>query len=247
MNRTGENKAAYLQPAFLICAIVLGLAGAGMSVAEKQLGLYLKKEPLPLKKPLASMDETKLAPYQVVAKLSIENKEVLEELGTRDYIQWVLEDPRAPADSAVRNVLLFITYYELPDRVPHVPEECYTGSGYRRLTTDGVAFQAGAPGPIQSIPGTYLLFGASAGDVLQGGGQFPVLYLFRVNGEYAGNRDNARLALNKNLFSKHAYFCKIELAFNQGHIAPAKAAAVEASERLLSVVLPILEQEHWPD
>lgn len=247
MNRTRENKAAYLQPAFLICAVVLGLAGAGMSVAEKQLGLYLKKEPLPLKRPLDSMDETKLAPYQVVAKLSIENKEVLKELGTQDYLQWVLEDPCAPADSAVRNVLLFITYYELPDRVPHVPEECYAGSGYPRLTTDGVAFQAGAPGQIQSIPGTYLLFGASAGDVLQGGGQFPVLYLFRVNGEYAGDRDNARLTLNRNLFSKHAYFCKIELAFNQGRIAPAKAAAVEASEKLLRVVLPILEQEHWPD
>jgi hypothetical protein len=247
MNRTGENKAAYLQPAFLICAVVLGLAGTGMSVAKKQLGLYLKKEPLPLKKPLDSMDEAKLAPYRVAAKLSIENKEVLKKLGTQDYIQWVLEDSRVPVDSAVRNVLLFITYYELPDRVPHVPEECYAGSGYRRLATDSVALQAGAPGHIRTIPGRYLLFGASAGDVLEGGGQFPVLYLFRVNGEYAGDRDNARLALNRNLFSKHAYFCKIELAFNQGHIAPAKAAAVEASERLLSVILPILEQEHWPD
>jgi hypothetical protein len=247
MNRAGSNKATYLQPAFLICAVVLALAGAGMSVAKKQLGLYLKKEPLPLKKPLSLLEEAKLAPYQVVTKLSIDNKEILEKLGTQDYIQWVLVDPRVPVDSPVRSVLAFITYYELPDRVPHVPEECYAGSGYSRLATSDVAFRAGVPEPTQGIPGKYLLFGASAGDVLQGGGQFPVLYFFRVNGEYAGDRDSARLALNKNLFSRHSYFCKIELAFNQGHVAPSKAAAMEAGERLLSVVLPILEKEHWPD
>jgi hypothetical protein len=247
MSQTGQNRTTYLQPAFLICAAVLGLAGAGMSMTERLLGLYLEKEPLPLKKPLSSMDEAKLAPYLVTGKLSIENKDVLKKLGTGDYIQWILEDPRVPVDSAARKVLLFITYYELPDRVPHVPEECYAGSGYPRLSKDSIVFQAGAPGQIQHISGTYLLFGASAGNVLQGGGQFPVLYLFRVNGQYAGNRDDARLALNRNLFSKHAYFCKIELAFNQGDVAPAKAAAVEASERLLSVVLPILEQDHWPD
>lgn len=247
MSRTGDNKAAYLQPAFLLCAAVLGLAGAGMSVAEKQLGLYLRKEPLPLKKPLSAMDEAKLAPYRVVARHSIENEEILKSLGTEDYIQWVLEDPRVPGDSATRNVLLFITYYKLPDRVPHVPEECYTGGGYQRIATNGVDFQVAASSGTRSIPGRYLLFGASAGNILQGGGQFPVLYLFRVNGEYAGSRDDARMALNKNIFGKHAYFCKIELVFNQGYVAPAKAAATEASEKLLSVILPILEQEHWPD
>ena len=247
MNQPRSIKAAYLQPAFVICVVVLGLAGAGMAVAKKQLGLYLKKEPLPLKKLLGAMDEAKLVPYRVAAKQSIQNPEILKKLGTQDYIQWVLEDPRVSVDSPVRRVLLFITYYRLPDQVPHVPEECYAGSGYHRIATNRVTFQVSASGHVQSIPGRYLLFGTSAGSVLQGGGQLPVLYLFRVNGEYAGDRDDARLALNKNLFSKHAYFCKIELVFNQGYVAPTKAAATEASEKLLSVLLPILEQEHWPD
>jgi hypothetical protein len=247
MNRTGSARATYLQPAFLICAAVLGLAGVGMSVARRQLGLYLKKEPMPLKKPLSAMDEAKLAPYRVAARLAIENKDVLDKLGTRDYIEWVLEDPRIPEDSAVRRVLLFITYYELPDRVPHVPEECYAGGGYSRLATDDVTLQIGAPRPVRSVPGRYLLFGAPVKDVLQSGGRFPVLYLIRVNGEYAGNRDSARLALNRNLFSTHAYFCKIELAFNQGPSDPGKTETLKVSERLLTVVLPLLEQEHWPD
>jgi hypothetical protein len=246
MSRAWTDRTGYLQPAFVICVAVLALAAAGMSVAEKRLGLYLKKEPLPLKKSLDAIDEAKLAPYRVVARQKIDNEDVLESLGTQDYIQWVLEDPCSPADSAVRNVLLFITYYRQPDRVPHVPEECYTGSGFQRIATSGVEFRIGSRSGLRSVPGRYLLFARPDGG-WQAGGQFPVLYLFRVNGEYAGNRDDARMALNKNLFSKHAYFCKIELAFNQGYAAPGKADAMGASEKLLTLLLPVLEQDHWPD
>jgi hypothetical protein len=73
------------------------------------------------------------------------------------------------------------------------------------------------------------------------------LYLFRVNGEYAGSREEARIALNKNLFRKSSYFSKVEVIFSQGSIAPRKEQAVKASEKFLAVILPILETEHWPD
>jgi hypothetical protein len=233
----------YGQPAFLICAAVLALAGVGMSLAAQRLGLYLKKEPLPLKKPLEALDEAKLAPYKVAAKIPIEDQDIRASLGTEDYIQWLLEDPREPTESPVRKLLLFVTYYRRPDRVPHVPEECYTGGGYERLATNAVAFQIAA----REIPGRYLLFAKTTADLSLALPQFPVLYLFRVNGEYAGNRDDARMALNKNVFGKHSYFCKIELVFNQSSAAPTRAAATAASEKLLGVLLPLLEQEHWPD
>ena len=247
MKGTGQDTRIYLQPAFLICAAVLAVAGGGMSLAIKSLGMYLKKEPLPLKKPLDLLDESKLAPYAVVSKVKIENEEIIKSLGTEDYIQWVLEDAEAASDSPVRRVLLFVTYYELPDKVPHVPEECYTGSGYQRLATDNVEFLIGRPGFERNIGGKYLVFGSTKSDFLQAGGRFPVVYLFRVNGEYAANRDEARIALNKNLFGKFSYFCKVELAFNQTVAAPTKQEAVKASEKLLAVVLPLLEAEHWPD
>jgi len=217
-----------------------------MSIARKQLGLYFQKEPLPLKKSLDSLDQAKLAPYRVTAKLTIANPEILKSLGTEDYIEWVLEDPCEPQDSAVRNVLLFVTYYELPDRVPHVPEECYTGAGYQCLRKDNVQFRIGDPDRRRNVPGRYLLFGGS-GATTSLSSQFPIVYLFRVNGEYAANRGSTRFAMNIDIFSKYAYFCKIELAFNQGPVAPDRAEAIRASERLLAVVLPILEQEHWPD
>ena len=73
------------------------------------------------------------------------------------------------------------------------------------------------------------------------------MYFFKVNGQYAGSRDEARLALNKNLFGKHSYFCKVELVFNMSSVAPTREESVAASEKMLAVILPILEKEHWPD
>lgn len=238
---------AYLQPAFLICTVVLAVAAGGMSVATRKLGLYLKKEPLLLNKSLDDLDPERLAPFRVIAREKIENEDILRELGTEDYIMWVVEDPGEALRSPVREFLVFVTYYRLPDRVPHVPEECYTGGGYQRLNTDAVFFEIGQDDVRRTIPGRYLRFDKTSHDISLGPRQFPVLYLFRVNGEYAGNRDEARMALNKNIFGRHSYFCKVELVFNQSRTAPSKDDALAASERLLALLLPVLEQEHWPD
>jgi len=218
-----------------------------MSLAIRSLGGYLKKEPLPLKKSLELLDEEQLAPYRVISKYKIENQDLLEELGTEDYIQWVLEDTDPNVDGAMRRVLLFITYYELPDRVPHVPEECYTGGGFQRLSSDSVTFEINTPDFQRTIEGKYLVFGSTKVDFWDTGRQFPVLYIFRVNGEYAGDRDQARIALNKNFFGRYSYFSKVELAFNQALVAQNKKEVIKASEKLLSVILPILEREHWPE
>ncbi|HNS19484.1 MAG TPA: exosortase-associated EpsI family protein [Sedimentisphaerales bacterium] len=247
MHPDDNRRGPFVQPAFVICVAVLALAATGMSLLTRAFGLFLKKEPLPLKKPLDAMDEDRLAPYKVVARHTIDNERVVESLGTEDYIQWVIEDPREPVGSAARKVLLFITYYGTPDRVPHVPEECYTGGGYDRLAQARVAFKIGGGNQNGSVPGRFLLFQSPHGGVNSMGGQFPVLYLFRINREYAGNRDDARIALNRAAFRRHSYFSKIEMAFNQGSAVPTKDEAVAACERLLSVLLPVLEQEQWPD
>lgn len=245
MKTTRRDDHGYLQPAFLICAAVLAFVGTAMLLAD----VRWQKEPLPLKKPLDALDKAALAPYRVVAERKIDNEEILKSLGTDDYIQWVLEDPCQPLGSGTSRVMLFVTYYRLPDRVPHIPEECYTGGGYQLLDTEPVTFELG-PGPDGEpweVPGSYLVFGRSgvAMDLMLA--KFPVLYLFGVNGQYAGNRDRARMALNKNIFSPSSYFCKVELVFNQSISAPTKAEAVAAGERLLARVLPQLESVHWPD
>jgi hypothetical protein len=234
----------FFQPAFLICVAVL----VGAEIIRPIVGAVIpEKEPLPLKKSLDLLDQEQLAPYKVVAKPRIENEEIVKELGTEEYVQLVLEDTEVMDGSPVKSVFLFITYYELPDRVPHVPEECWVGGGWHRLATDGVTFEISRGDLQRRIPGKYLVFGSTKGDFWQSSARLPVLYFFRVNGVYAGSRDEARVALNKNLFRRHSYFCKVELAFNQALATPDKQEAVRAAEKVLAVILPILEAEYWPD
>lgn len=236
------NIRVYLQPAFLICVVVLVVA----AVASKRFGV-IEKEFLPLEKSFDVLDEKELFPYKVVEKRKIEEQNILKALGTEDYIQWILEDTELPPNGSVQKCMLFVTYYGRPDRVPHVPEECYTGSGFQKLASDNVTLKIEKGGFKRKIDGTYLVFGRITADFRQKSGKFPVVYFFRVSGEYAGNRDEARIALNKNLFRKYTYFSKVELAFNQALVPPTKEETVAASEKLLGVILPILEQDHWPD
>ncbi|HUW19070.1 MAG TPA: hypothetical protein VMW16_07195 [Sedimentisphaerales bacterium] len=238
----------YLQPAFLICTGVLALAAVGMD------RLHVQKAPFLLKKSLDMLDEQGLAPYTVVAKEKIENEEIIRELGTSDYIQWVLEDANAAADSAVRKCTLFVTYYELPDHVPHVPEECYMGTGHQVLASEGVTFEIGDVShrpEVKTIEGKYVVFASTDSRNWWGDSKFAILYFFSVNGVYANSREDARWLLNKYIFSRYVYFSKVELKFFNTRfgqtIYPSKEEALRAGEKLLAVVLPVLEKEHWPD
>jgi hypothetical protein len=245
-----SNKRVYLQPAFLICVAVLTVA-AGASIKLR----VIEKEFLPLKKSFDLLNEEKLATYKIIKKLKIENQDILDALGTQDYIQCILEDTQAAPESAVQKFMLFITYYGRADKVPHVPEECYTGGGYQILSEEGVTFNIKNSDFEKKIDGKYVVFGRIKQDfgeshwghpTVESSG-FPVLYFFKVNGEYAVSRGQTRIALNKNLFNKFSYFSKVELVFNQTLVAPGKEESVAAGEKLLAVLLPILEEEHWPD
>jgi hypothetical protein len=247
-------KGNYLQPAFLVCAAVLAITAGAMSAVIKISGAYLKKEPLSLKNPLSSLDKNSLAPYTVVAKQTIENPDIIETLGTKDYIQWVLEDTSVGPADKTRYCSLFVTYYSTPDVVPHRPEECYIGGGFQQVSSDEVMIKIKSVPSQQSsqkqIGARYLYFTRTSPDLMTGDTSFSVLYIFSVNGEYSGGRDQTRRILNKNLFGKYSYFSKVEWKFygnNFGRITyPDKQEAVAASEKLLNVILPVLEQQCWP-
>ena len=81
------------------------------------------------------------------------------------------------------------------------------------------------------------------------------MYLFRANGDYVNSREDVRLVLNENIRGKHSYFSKVEWKFfntgfsvagKQVGVYPTKEEAVMASQKLLDVILPVLEKEHWP-
>lgn len=235
----------YFQPAFVMCVITLAAAVMGMPAIINHLGVFFIKLPLPLKSPLDNIDKQLLSPYEVVHEYKIENPKVEEELGTKDYIQWELVDTEVPANSPVRRCSLFITYYTgNPDQVPHVPEECYTGGGNQQIGSQTLE--------LNGIPLKKLTFGNKKANLWSADVKFDVLYFFKVNGEYAGGRDECRTYLQANLFSKYSYFSKVEWKFYNissinTAIYPNKDEVVKASEKLLSVLAPVLEKNHWPD
>jgi len=247
----------YTQPAFLICLCFLFLMGWLITAVQSEKGLKIPfkkgrikfnfvKEPIPPNKSLSLLDEAKLKPFEVIEKHRIKDKDILDSLGTEEYIQWTLRKVDDDSKGPAKNIMAFITYYEKPDAVPHVPEECYTGGGYQSSKPKTVVFNVKDirnPGQIRKIHGRIVTFTRSG--VGFGDSSFPVLYFFNVNGKYVNHRDKARFELRKNIFLKHSYFSKVEIVFNKTK-TPNTEEAVRLSEEILAVMLPLLEQEHWP-
>jgi hypothetical protein len=240
----------YAQPAFLLCVALLAFAAGGMSWVKYYFSLWLEKEPIELRKSFDDMDESKLAPFIVKDKTKIQSNDIIDSLGTKDYLEWVLVDSQAEKNSPVGSLLLFITYYGKADSVPHVPEECYTGGGYRKVSSVPITFELtddGSENPGRSIPGRYVVFKKAGSEEWSDSQTFPVLYLFNVNRTYTNTRNEARFILGRNLRSKHSYFTKVEMVFNRTDKPPDQKAAMAVCNKLLSVLLPVLEQNHWPD
>jgi len=240
----------YTQLSFLICFLVLAVAAGGMSIAVKAFDVYLQNEPLPIRKSLELLDEKGLGPYKVLDKVKIENPAIIESLGTEEYIKWVLEDTQVHKASTVRKCILFITYYDLPDRVPHVPEECYAGSGHQRILSKGVEVNVNKGDHTEIVPCRYLVFSRISNNLWESDSKFSVMYVFSVNNLYANTRNQARTILNKNIFGKYSYFCKIEWNYFNNEFGsysyPEEEEAAQASKKLLGIILPILQKEHLP-
>jgi hypothetical protein len=126
------------------------------------------------------------------------------------------------------------------------------GAGYQRLgNSEGIVFEVKKKGVETTIPGRYVRFSRPAREGFGGGNTFLVMYLFNVNGQYAGSRTDARIIMNKSLLSRYSYYSKVEWKFFNKRLGqvvyPTKEQAILASAKLLSSVLPILEREHWPE
>jgi hypothetical protein len=248
------TRTPYLQPAFLVCAMLLLTAATTKSLVIRFLGWQLTKYPIELKQPLHEMDEKALLPYVVRNKAKIDNPDVLATLGTEAYLQWILENPDAEPGSPTRYCSVFITYYTGdPDRVPHVPDECYVGGGNVRKAgyVDSAPLARDGEQAPQIIRYQNILFGSAGDAVLMSGADFYVAYLFHANGQYSGSRTETRTILSQNFLSKYSYFSKVEWQFYGadpfGRVYPSRQQVVQASERLLQVLLPAIEKGHWPD
>lgn len=241
----------YLQLPFILTIGFLLLTAGFIYGYNSLKGNTLIKKPLPLKLSFDELDEKLLAPYKVLSKSKIDNQDVLESLGTEDYLQWILEDTTVDEMSPVKHCSFFVTYYTgNPDQVPHVPEACYTGGGNQVQSSSTVSINmsdVNMPEIPKEISATALAFTRKSGEIWESSSEFVVMYFFKVNGVYKGNRTGVRVALG-DLTSEYSYFSKVEIKFfNARGVNPDKKQSVEAAGRLLKVILPVLEKKHWPD
>ncbi|AQT69699.1 hypothetical protein STSP2_02894 [Anaerohalosphaera lusitana] len=251
-----ENLKEYMKPAFLVCVAILAVAAFSKEAVVKYTGVKLNKKALPLQASFSELDKSDMGRYKVVDKSDIP-KEIEDELGAQDYIKWVLEDTEAEEFSPTRFCLLFITYYTgNPDQVPHVPEECYVGGGNSRRESKVVTLDlAKSNGEAGSIPAELetklLMFARESKDIFRTSTEFPVMYFFKTNGQYASGRGGVRAIMGRNFTSEYSYFSKVEWNFYGGNagrlIYPDEEQTIEASENLMKTLLPLFEKKHWPD
>lgn len=243
---------------FYVCLGVLLVAAASMQSVARVLGGYFRKAPVPLKRPLDALRQDKLLPYRLHrSQPKPLDEEELENLGTREYLQWNLTDPLRDPGDPVSRALLFITYNTgQPDLVPHNPKECQAAAGLtlRKETPIEVAVP-GRDGADVIIPVSVLEFELPERDRLLlfrgGGGGTPrraVAYFFYTNGRYVVSRTGVRRAV-ANLWDRHAYYSKIEVTFadDSGRVLANRAQTIEATRRLLRKVMPILWDDHYQD
>ncbi len=231
-------------PGFLPCLALLVIMAVAYRALVVKGGVQLVKLALPLQKRLDDLDHKKLHPYALVHPYILK-QDLLDELGTNDYIQWLLSDKSIQNGAPEQLVNLFVTYYTgKPGQVPHVPDACYLGSGYKAVDQWYENFKIPALGQDCVIPVQVLEFERSA--LLGGHESKVVIYTFHGNGQFCPGRRELQKVLG-NPLEKYAYFSKLEVTFGSQEHYPTKQQAVKAAEKFFQVIVPVLVKEHWPD
>lgn len=160
--------------ALSICLVVLVSARASLSWATAAYNLHLDKKPIHPQSGLQFGSMPRDYPsWSGVGFDKQMSKEIVEELGTKNYLsRWYVEK-NPPAGSDPRAFELHLAYYTGKiDTVPHVPERCFVGGGMS---------QAGDSSPNTPVPIDFALLSINteADEDLMGG----VIYTARQRSE----------------------------------------------------------------
>ncbi|MBX3395916.1 MAG: hypothetical protein KF841_11180 [Phycisphaerae bacterium] len=223
---------------FVLGFSVLLAATVSIQAAKSRGWLYIIKKPLSILKPLSDMNRSALAPYGVVEMAPL-SPELIQELGTTEYLNWILREPGVRSRSN-QDVTLSITYYtNVQDQVPHVPEECYFQSGNFTAAGDtSMMFHCVSLGADVAV--RRLAF-YRAGEMVK---KSYVYYTICVNGEFCSDRTTVRTHM-ANPFDTHLYYSKVEIAFDQT-LPKNEPELDEKARQLFDKVLPELVKAHWP-
>ena len=151
----GVSWSAMRQPSFVSAVAVLLISAATLNAAVAAMGVHLRKQRIePPENRRVSAIATETQSYQRVGQDQVMSQEIVEELGTTNYLQrtYQLKEGKqakdggkeggtdggkdggrdAGKDGANPRLDVHLAYYTgMIDTVPHVPERCMTGAGWQ--------------------------------------------------------------------------------------------------------------------
>jgi hypothetical protein len=109
------------------------VSAATLNVAVAAMGVHLRKQRIdPPDNRRVSAIASETASYQRVGQDVVMSSEVVDELGTTNYLTRSYALKNAAKDQPNPRMELHLAYYTgMIDTVPHVPERCMTGAGWQ--------------------------------------------------------------------------------------------------------------------
>ncbi len=208
-----------------------------MHLAKENKWLVVLKKPLTILKPLHDLDRSALSPF-VFGEQHTLAPDTIEELGTDQYIEWVLEH-RDPPEGLPAQALLFVTYYTgVQDQVPHVAEECYHQGAFTPAGQGELSLSI--PELFREVPVTRLGFYPPR----EIANPTYVYYTICANGDFYAGRWGVRNRISQRDES-HAYYSKVEISIT-GSPENNPAVVDRVALELMKNVVVELVSSHWP-
>lgn len=197
------------------------LAGIGaVKALETAMHATFDKPPAPLARPLPLMPKELGDPARYVALKPDEvlDEDTVETLGTSNYlVREYADNLRHPGEPPIA-VNFNVNYYATGSSTPHVPENCWAGTGREEAPESRMEFTVPGVkrlyGPPVDLRMRMISFKPVAGEPTASPDGKPVFdnvaYVFQVNGNYVSNPQEVMSQFWKASY-KYAYHCKLEV------------------------------------
>lgn len=249
------NLSAALRPKALALGLSAGVLLMGVvglnGVVEATQTVLIKKE-VPLRVALFRLPK-QVGSWKLEKESPPLTDEMLEVLGTRQYISRQYRDLSRPEEQPGAFIDLHVAYYTgTPDTVPHVPDRCFVAGGLNpigkttsRLNLKTLQYRKEEDGtwtsvsrlqkdrvrlPSTEIQGTTFTFSSPRHPSIQ----HNVIYFFAANGKFLATPDAVRFQ-GFDPRDRYSYYCKIEVLLNS--VSDPQEAAQRASA-FLSAMMP---------
>jgi exosortase len=247
---------------FVGCVLILGVGTVALSAGAKAFEVYLKTEPVPLRRSL-SVVPSSLGPWRSVRDTQLDAA-MIEQLGTSSYLTRMYVDSEGDGR---RPLQIHVAYYtDQIDAIPHVPDRCLVAAGLTQRTPDPVNIPIdgivdawtddpdhkldGSPYPIATIDdpllaepvevrmpvGAPLVRHMEFLDPAHPDRRLHAGYFFVANGRWKASPSGVKLAAFTG-GDRHAYYCKVQI-IAEGDVGYDQESFLGDIEPFLSNMLP---------